>query len=102
MDVIKLTVKKQNIDPMWNVVMKQIGLGEPTSFLDHVFFWVALNGSAKRAKILSVISERCLNPGSPQEHKKNYPVQGDVMQTSPHGLLIWMIMQRNVWSDIAS
>ena len=28
--------KTQNIDPMWKVLMKDIDLGEPTSFLDNV------------------------------------------------------------------
>ena len=35
-DDIKLTGKK-NIDPMWKVLNKEIDLGEPTSFLDHVY-----------------------------------------------------------------
>ena len=34
---IKLAVKKQNIDPMWKVLNKEVDLGEPTSFLDHVY-----------------------------------------------------------------
>ena len=34
--------------------------------------------------------------------RKNYPVQEDVMQRFLHDLLLWMIMQRNVVSDIAS
>ena len=34
-DAIKLSGKKQNIDPMWKVLNKEIDLGEPTSFLDH-------------------------------------------------------------------
>ena len=29
--------KKQNIHPMWKVLVKEIDLGEPTSFLDHVY-----------------------------------------------------------------
>ena len=29
--------KKQNIDPMWKVLNKEFDLGEPTSFLDHVY-----------------------------------------------------------------
>ena len=33
---IKLAGKKQNIDPMWKVLNKEVDLGEPTSFLDHV------------------------------------------------------------------
>ena len=37
-DDIKLSGKKQNIHPMWKVLMKDVDLGEPTSFLDHVYF----------------------------------------------------------------
>ena len=36
-DDIKLAGKKQNINPMWKVLNKEIDLGEPTSFLDHVY-----------------------------------------------------------------
>ena len=36
-DDIKLAGKKQNIDPMWKLLNKEIDLGEPTSFLDHVY-----------------------------------------------------------------
>ena len=34
-DDIKLTGKKQNINPMWKVRNKEVDLGEPTSSLDH-------------------------------------------------------------------
>ena len=36
-DDIKLAGKKQNIDPMWEVLNKQVDLREPTSFLDHLY-----------------------------------------------------------------
>ena len=36
-DDIKLGGKKQNIDPMWKIFNKDVDLGEPTSFLDHVY-----------------------------------------------------------------
>ena len=36
-DETKLAVKKQNIDPMRKEHMKEVDLGEPTSFLDHVY-----------------------------------------------------------------
>ena len=36
-DDIKLAGKKQNINPMWKVLHKEVDLGEPTSFLDHVY-----------------------------------------------------------------
>ena len=35
-DDIKLVGKKQNIDLMWKLLNKEVDLGEPTSFLDHV------------------------------------------------------------------
>ena len=36
-DDMKLTGKKQNIDPMWKILMKDVALGEPTSLHDHVY-----------------------------------------------------------------
>ena len=36
-DDIKLAGKKQNLDPMRKVLNKEVDLGEPTSFLDHVY-----------------------------------------------------------------
>ena len=40
--------KKQNIDPMWNELMKEVELGEPTSFLDLVYL-----GSTQRESEIS-------------------------------------------------
>ena len=34
-DDIKLAGKKQNIEPMWKILNKEVDLGEPTSFVDH-------------------------------------------------------------------
>ena len=36
-DDIKLAGKKQNIDPMWKVLNREVDLGEPTSFFDRVY-----------------------------------------------------------------
>ena len=36
-DDIKLGGKKQNINPLWKVLNKEVDLGEPTFFLDHVY-----------------------------------------------------------------
>ena len=33
----KMTGKKQNLDPMWKLLNKEVDLGEPTSILDHVY-----------------------------------------------------------------
>ena len=37
MDDIKLAGKKQNIDPIVKVLNKEVDLGEPTSFFDHIY-----------------------------------------------------------------
>ena len=36
-DDIKMAGKKQNMFPMWKKLMNNVDLGEPTSFLDHVY-----------------------------------------------------------------
>ena len=36
-DNIKLAGKKQNIDPMWKIQMKDVDFEEPTSFFDNVY-----------------------------------------------------------------
>ena len=36
-DEIKLAGKEQNISPTWKILMKDVDLGEPTSFLDHMY-----------------------------------------------------------------
>ena len=46
-DDIKLVGKKQNLDPTWKVLNKEVDLGEPTSFLDHVY----LGGSQRQCEI---------------------------------------------------
>ena len=54
--------KKQNIDQMWKILMKDVDLGEPTSFLD-MYIWVALKDSVKSVTILWRTTEICSNPG---------------------------------------
>ena len=36
-DDIGLAGEEQYSDPMWKVLNKEVDLGEPTSFLDHVY-----------------------------------------------------------------
>ena len=36
-DDIQLAGKTENIEPTWHILMEEIDLGEPTSFLDHVY-----------------------------------------------------------------
>ena len=36
-DNIKMAGKTENIEPTWKMLMEDVDLGEPTSFLDHVY-----------------------------------------------------------------
>ena len=36
-DDLKLAGKKQNLNTMWKIPMKDVDLGQPTSFFDHVY-----------------------------------------------------------------
>ena len=56
-DDVKLAGKKQNIDPMWKVLNKEVDLGKMLVLQIFIFL---------------------------------------------HGLMIWKVMRRNVWSDIVS
>ena len=103
-DDIKLAGKKQNIDPMWKILMKDVDLGEPTSFLD-MYIWVALKECVKSVTILWRTTEICSNQGFLLEPRKNYrpELQENLMQK--HDLLgpmTWKVTQRNVWKDIAN
>ena len=101
-DDAKLTGKKQNIDSIWKVLMKDVDLGEPTSILAHFFGGVVLNENVKQAKILWTITEICLNPKSLLELQKSYPTLRNLAQTFLHGFMIWKVMQRNAWNDIVT
>ena len=95
----KMAGKKQNIDPMWKVLNKEVDLGEPTSFLDHVY----LGCSQRQCEISTdrlTITEPCLNPEFPQEQLKNCHARKICVFLRGH--MIWKVMPRNVWNDIVS
>ena len=71
-DDIKLAGKKQNLDPMWTLLNKEVALGEPTSFLDHVYLGCTQRPCEKKTKILWTITEPCLNREFPRGELKNF------------------------------
>ena len=83
-DDVNLAGKKQNIDPMWKVSMKPVDLGEPTSFLDHVYLGCTPrecetnhdNMEDYRSMFESRFSARAT---------EELLVQGDLMRTNRHG-----------------
>ena len=64
-DDIKLAGKKQNLDPMWKLLNKEVDLGEPTSFLDHVYLGCTQRQCEIRKKLWT-ITEPCLNREFPR------------------------------------
>ena len=83
--------------------MEDVDLGEPTSFLDHVYLGCTLR-DCQMAIILWRTTEICSNPGFLLEPKKNDrpELQGNLKQKQYFlGPMTWKATQRNVWKDIA-
>ena len=72
-DKKELAGNKQNISPTWKILMKDVDLGEPTSYSLTMSIWVALKENVKQAKILWTTTVICLNPKSLLELQKKLP-----------------------------
>ena len=98
-DDIKLAGKKQNLDPMWKLLNKEVDLGEPTSFLDHVY----LGCTQRQCQISKDIVDNYRTM-----FESRISAVGVEKLPFPkifvflHGLMTWLVMQRNVWNDIVS
>ena len=88
--------KKQNLDPMWSILNKEVDLGEPTSFLDHVY----LGCTQRQCEISKNIVD---NYKTMFESRicagqiENYDSLKILIFL--HGLMTWLVMQRSVWND---
>ena len=103
-DDIKLAGKTENIDPMWTVHMKDVDLGEPTSFLDHVYvgciqreFQISKNIVANyrdmfESRILAGSQGKLLTRVSGKLDQKQYLLRP----------MTWKVTQRNVWKNNAN
>ena len=97
-DDIKLAGKKQNLDPMWKVLNKEVDLGEPTSFLDHVYLGCTQRQCQISKDIVDndrTMFESRISAGGEQRNYHSLKIFVFL-----HGLLIWWVMLRNVWSDV--
>ena len=95
MDDIKLAGKKQNINPMWKVLNKEVDLGEPTSFLDHVHVGCTQTQCEISRDIVDnyrTMFESRISAGATE----NYHAQK--ILEFPRGPMTWKIMPRNVWN----
>ena len=54
-DDIELAGKEQNIDPLWNILMKDVDL-ENRHHTPTMLIWVALKENVRQAQILQIIT----------------------------------------------
>ena len=99
LDDIKLAGKKQNLDPMWKVLNKEVDLGEPTSFFDHVYLGCTQKQCETSKDFVDNYRAMFESRISAGELKNFYARKICVFL---RGLTIWKVMPRNVWSDIVS
>ena len=96
-DDIKLDGKKQNLDPMWKLLNKEVDLGEPTSILDHLYLGCTERQCEVSKDIVDnyrTMFESRISAGD----WKNYHSLKIIVFL--HGLMTWLVMQRSVWNDI--
>ena len=98
-DDITLAGKKQNIDPMWNVLNKEVDLGEPTSFFDHENLGCTQRQCERRKDIVdnyrTMFKSRISAGATENYHARKIWV-------SLRGPTIWKDMPRNVWNGSVS
>ena len=98
-DDIKLAGKKQNLDPMWKLLNREVDLGEPTSFLDHVYLGCTQRQCQTSKDTVDNYRTMFESRISAGEQKNYHSLEIFVFH---HGLMTWLVMQRNAWNDIVS
>ena len=81
--------------------MKDVDLGGPTSFLDHVYLGCTQR-ECQTSKDIVDNYRNMFESESLQERQKSCPVQGNLKQTFLHGPMTCKVTQRNAWKDIAN
>ena len=99
MDDIKLAGKKQNIDPMWKVLNKEVDLGEATSFLDHVYLGCTQRKCEISKDIVDnyrAMFESRISAGGTEKlpYSENFRISSWSYDMEGHA--------KNVWNDIVS
>ena len=99
-DDIKFAGKTENKEPTWKILMEDVDLWEPTSFLDHVFL-VCTQREYQTSKDI-VDNYRSMFASRISARAKKYQVQGTWRE---HFLMVlWhgRSCKRNLWKDTAN
>ena len=94
-DDIKMAGKKQNLDPMWKLLKKEVDLGEPTSLLDRVYLGCTQRECQISKDIVDIfryLFESRVSAGG----MENCFIQKNSKQRFRLGPMIWKVMRRNV------
>ena len=95
----KLAGKKQNLDPMCKVLNKEVELGEPTSFLDHVY----LGCTQRQCEISNNTADNYRTMFESRISAGEWRIYHTLTNfVSLHGLMIWRVMPRNECNDFVS
>ena len=92
--------KKENVDPIWNVLMKSVDLGEGTSFR-YTFTWDALNVNFRQTMVLWKITGICSNHQLLLGQLRNCQVGRNLSRMLSLGFVTWKDIRRNVWNGFA-
>ena len=82
-------------DPMRKILNKEVDLGDPTSFLDHVY----LRCTQRQCEVSKDIVDTYRTMFEfriPQEQRKDY--QAWKHRRFPRGLTTWKVMPKSVWN----
>ena len=87
-------LERKNIDPMWAVLNKEVDLGEPTSFLDHVH-WGCTQRECQISKdvvdIYKNMFESRISAGTMEKYQKQKPQENLTPKLSLHGPNTWKV-----------
>ena len=78
---------------MWKVLLRDVDLGEPTSFFDHVNL-VCTQRDCETSKDIVDNYRNMFESRISAGATEKLPCSGKLTQTSLHGPLIWKVMQR--------
>ena len=95
----KIGWKGTKYDQMWKVLMKQVDMGEPTSFLDHIYL-----GCTQRQ---CETSKGMVDDDRTIFECRIFAVSWEKLPSSEnlvllHGPTIWKVMSGNMWNVIVS
>ena len=100
-DGMKLVGREQNVDPVWRVLNKEVDLGEPTSFLDHVY----LGCTQRQCEISKDIADNyraMFESRISAGRTEKLPYSENFRISSWSYDMEWKVMPRNVWNNVVS